>query len=83
MDIQRANCLTSTTLRTGQRLYVPPWATRTPSPTFPGMPTSILPSDTPLGLWTDTPTETAIAETNTPTGTDTATVDPAETLPTP
>jgi len=72
-DIQRANCLTSTTLRTGQRLYVPPWATRTPSPTFPGIPTptSILPSDTPLGSWTDTPTDTAIGDTSTPVDTDT------------
>lgn len=38
-DILVANCMTSPDLLAGQRLYVPPWATRTPSPTFPGFPT--------------------------------------------
>jgi LysM repeat protein len=32
-EIQRANCLTSSTIHTGQQLYVPPWAPRTPTPT--------------------------------------------------
>jgi hypothetical protein len=58
-----ANCLASADLQIGQTLNVPPWATRTPSPT------SILYFDTP----TDTPTgETntpSVAITPTPTGT--------------
>jgi len=52
--IQRANCLTNSIIYVGQRLFVPPWPARTPSPTlyFP-----IFPSDTPLNPWIDTPTE--------------------------
>ena len=75
-DIQRANCLTSSNIHIGQRLYVPPWATRTPSPT------SILPSDTPSVPWFDTPTETLITETSTPTDTETASATPTPTPPT-
>jgi LysM repeat protein len=88
-EIQRANCMTSSTIHTGQRLYVPPWAPRTPSPTIPGIPmptdtpTYILPSDTPWATWTDTPTatasDTAIVETSTPTDTDTAIATPTDT----
>ncbi len=76
-DIVRANCLTSTVLRTGQRLYVPPWATRTPSPTIPGMP-----SDTPIATWTDIPSITPSPEII-PTDTETATATPTETATTP
>ena len=75
-DIQRANCLTSSNIHIGQRLYVPPWATRTPSPT------SILPSDTPSVPWYDTPTETIITETSTPTDTETASATPTPIPPT-
>lgn len=52
-EIKRANCLTSSIIHIGQRIYVPPWATRTPSPT-------------PI-LYYDTPTETASMETGYPT----------------
>lgn len=78
-DIQRANCLTSSNIHTGQRLYVPPWATRTPSPTDTPVPltdtpvpptdTPVPPTDTPI-LPTDTPvppTDTPIPPTDTPT----------------
>jgi LysM repeat protein len=88
-DIQRANCLTSSTIHTGQRFYVPPWAPHMPSPTIPGIPIPtdtpayILPSDTPWETWTDTPTatasDTAIVETSTPTDTDTAIATPTDT----
>jgi LysM repeat protein len=64
-ELQRANCMgNSTLLRTGQTLYVPPWAP-IPSPTIPavatltGIPTntpdSSLPSDTPIYIPSDTP----------------------------
>jgi len=82
MDIQRANCLPSIIIHIGQPLYVPPWATTTPLPPFPGLstPTSILPSDTPSAVWIDTPTETASATTTTeiitPTDADAATATP-------
>ncbi len=79
MDIQRANCLTSSTIHTGQRLYVPPWAPHTPTPTFTGSPTltdtptySFPPSDTPWATWTITPTTTA-SNTAIPSPTPTAT----------
>jgi LysM repeat protein len=52
--IQKANCLPNTTIHIGQSLYVPPWATRTPSPTIYGS----LPTDTPMDPWTETPTDT-------------------------
>lgn len=65
LEIMRANCLTSSNIHIGQQLYVPPWATRTPSPT------SILYFDTPTGM--------AIGETSTPT--DTAIPNPDETVP--
>ncbi len=63
-DIQRANCLTSPNIHIGQPLYVPPWATRTPSPTD----TPVLPTDTPVPP-TDTPvppTDTPVPPTDTP-----------------
>jgi LysM repeat protein len=72
-ELQRANCLgNSTLLHTGQRLYVPFLATRTPSPLplIPATPTgaltntpdisslpSITPSDTPIPAASDTPVE--------------------------
>jgi LysM repeat protein len=71
MDIQRANCLASSIIHIGQLLYVPPWATRTPSPT------PFLFYDTPSATWTDTPTGTATADTITPA--DTATLTPSDT----
>jgi LysM repeat protein len=64
-EIQKANCLTGTTLRVGQHLYVPPWATRTPSPAFPGY---VILTDTPISTWP------ALVETNTPTPTETVTL---------
>jgi len=60
-DILVANCMTSPDLIAGKPLYVPPWATRTPSPTFPGFPTLTgTPSVTgetipPVGTPTDIP----------------------------
>jgi len=72
-EIMRANCLTSINIRTGQQLYVPPWATRTPSPTFTGIPTDT-PSSTPVPPTGTpvTPTDTPVTPTDTPvTPTDT------------
>jgi LysM repeat protein len=66
-EIKSANCLASSSIHIGQQLYVPPWATRTPSPT--------------LILFSDTQTEVATGETSTPI--DTATPTPTETMPTP
>ncbi len=63
-DIVRANCLTSTILRPGQRLYVPAGPTRTPSPTIRGVP-----SDTPIATWTDIPSTTPTPEISIPTDT--------------
>jgi hypothetical protein len=76
-DIQTANCLANFNLRTGQQLYVPPWATRTPSPTFPIM------TDPPLVPWTETPTWTINSETGTPTNSESATDIPLPTTETP
>ena len=76
-DIQRANCLSSTNIHIGQRLYVPPWAPLIPSPTL------ILPSDTPSATWNGTPTDTdfptATVESYTPTDTATDTPTPTPT----
>jgi LysM repeat protein len=66
-EIKSANCLTSSNIHIGQQLYVPPWATRTSSPT--------------LILFSDTQTEAATGETSTPT--DAATPTPTETMPAP
>jgi len=59
-DLQRANCLgSSTSLHSGQILYVPPWAPIAPSPTtiIIVVPTSI-PTDTQIFIQpTDTATE--------------------------
>jgi len=52
-EIKRANCLTSSIIHVGQLIYVPPWATRTPSPT-------------PI-LFYNTPTETVTVDTGFPT----------------
>ena len=67
-ELQAGNCLgTFTLLYTGQKLYVPPLAVSTPSPTFPNAatPTSMptytpsfpLPSNTPTGISTSTATD--------------------------
>ena len=71
-EIQNANCLSTTSLRVGQRLYVPPWATRTPSPTFPVYPfLTDTPSDITVETWTptnvETATDTPLPPTETPT----------------
>jgi LysM repeat protein len=82
-ELQRANCMgSSTTLHTGQILYVPPWAVvYTPLPTIPALftptpiltdtPDIVLPSVTPVGL-TETPIppiDTPAPPTETPTAT--------------
>jgi LysM repeat protein len=91
-DLQAANCMgQSTLLHTGQKLYVPPGATRTPSPTLTGIPTitptvTILPSNTPAASATGTPTPSAsLTPSDTPTGTatDTQTPSPSPTDTTP
>jgi LysM repeat protein len=65
-ELQRANCLgTSTTLRTGQTLYVPPWAPIVPTstPIVVVMPTSTsLPTNTMVFIPpTDTATQPPVA----------------------
>lgn len=85
-ELQRANCFgSSTLLHVGQMIYVPPWATRTPSPTFPGISTpTYIPSDTPI-LTPETPTDTSPeVSTDTPTEvwTDTPTESPIPDTPT-
>ena len=80
-QIQTAICMSSPNLIAGQRLYVPPWGTHTPSPTFPYS------TDTPFATWTDTPTVPA-SDTSTPVDTDTPmpptdTPMPTDTVPTP
>ena len=60
-DLQRANCMGSSTfLRVGQRIYVPPWAPLPPSPTFPVyMTPTDMPTYTPeIGTPTEPPAET-------------------------
>ncbi|KAF0106734.1 MAG: outer membrane adhesin like proteiin [Anaerolineaceae bacterium] len=87
LELQQANCMgNSTLIRVGQALYVPPWATRTPSPTFPGPATDTpTPSETPSPLPSDTPTSPAPSDTPTPSETpsplpsDTPTPTPSET----
>jgi LysM repeat protein len=70
-EIQQANCMgSSTLLRTGQKLYLPPWAPRFPSPTAPvvviptelptNTPDASLPSDTPTEAPTSIPTDTPV-----------------------
>jgi len=59
-ELQRANCLgSSTTLHTGQLLYVPPWAPIAPTPTtiIVVLPTT-LPTDIPTAKPTHKPTAT-------------------------
>ncbi len=86
-ELQRANCMgNNTLLHTGQVLYVPPWATHTPTFTMPGLatatplptdtPTYGLPTDTPADTWTSTPTPTLEIPTDTPTPTPTPTWTP-------
>ena len=91
-DLQAANCMGgSTLLHTGQKLYVPPWATRTSSPTVTGIPTSTStatasPSNTPMPSATGKPTPSATpipSDTPTGTATDTQTPSPSPTDTTP
>ena len=67
-ELQRANCLgSSTTLHTGQILYVPPWAPIAPTPTtiFVVIPTWT-PTDTQVFIQpSDTPTQPAPVDTAT------------------
>jgi LysM repeat protein len=85
-ELQRANCMgSSTLLQTGQILYVPPWASRTPSPTAPGVeiPTATLTNTPELSLPSDTPTEVPTnvpTETLPPAASDTPVEIPTETL---
>jgi LysM repeat protein len=79
-DLQYANCMgNSTLLHVGQKLYVPPWAKRIPSPTFPApvtltaTPETGLPSETPTEASTSTPTDLPV-----PTATDPPTEAPTE-----
>ena len=77
-ELQRANCMGgSTLLRVGQRIYVPPWAARTPIPTLPWI-------MTPADTQTNTP-ETGtpiVASTETPTSLPTETPTSLPTEPT-
>ena len=90
-QIQQANCLGSSTLiHVGQTLYVPPWAPRIPSPTYP-VPVTVtatpsmtpevsLPSDTPTEIPTSIPTEPpAPTASDTPVEVSTDTLIPAGT----
>lgn len=83
-ELQRANCLgTSTTLHTGQILYVPPWSPVAPSSTPPIL---VLPTSTSINTPTDTqvfipPSDTPIPATQPPVDTDTP-VPPATDVPT-
>jgi LysM repeat protein len=83
-ELQQANCMgNSTLLQQGHPFYVPPWPTRTPSPTWP---VPIFPTDTPTvppatGLPTDTPTPSSTAtEPLVPTATEPPTLTPTVTL---
>ena len=81
-QLQRANCMgSSTTIYSGQRLWVPNIPTRTPVPGITVIP------DFPTATPTSTPTDTTVPPTDTPTATQTPTVPstatPTETLPPP
>jgi LysM repeat protein len=72
-ELQQANCLgTTTTLHTGQVLYVPPTAPFAPSPTLPivVLPT-FTPSDTEISIPpSDTPEHPVDTATEIPTASD-------------
>lgn len=83
VELQSANCLTSTIIHPGQILRVPNVAPRLPSPTFTPRPTRTVPptpttpptntpvpTDTPVPTNTPVPTDTPVP-TNTPVPTDT------------
>ena len=78
-ELQRANCLNTTIIRVGQRLYIPPWAPKTFTPTITPTATG---TNTPTATSTDTPTSVADTPTNTPVPSDTPTTAPTGT-PTP
>lgn len=94
-DLQFANCLGSSTfIRVGQKLYVPPWATRTPTYTLT-LPPSITPTVltftatstltwsatfTPTPSQTNTPTSASPTPTFTPTSTASFTETPTGTF---
>ena len=84
-ELQNANCMSGTLLRLGQRLYVPPWATLVPSPTFSNPPAiTNTPTGTPTATSTPpaTPTDTATAtDTTVPTDTELPTATPTATTP--
>lgn len=76
-QLQKANCLSSTVIKPGQKLYVPNVPTRTspPTETETAPPTS---TPTPSPVPTDTPSPTPLP-THTPTVTSTATAPPIPT----
>jgi LysM repeat protein len=89
-ELQLANCLNTTIIRVGQRLYVPPWPPKTFTPTTTstatatGSPTATS-TETPTTVSTDTPTNTPVpSDTPTTAPTETPTpVPPSNTPPTP
>jgi LysM repeat protein len=73
-QLQRANCMgSSTTIYSGQRLWVPNIPTRTP---VPGV--TVIP-DVPTATPTPTPTATTVPSTDTPTATPTEPAPPTAT----
>ncbi len=77
--LQKANCLTGTLIKTGQVLYVPNVATRTPTPTNP-IPTTALP--TVVIPTTAVPATTAAPATTAPTTAVPTTAVPTTAVPT-
>jgi LysM repeat protein len=77
-DLQIANCLgNNTIIHTGQKLYVPPWAPKTATPTSTGPVTD---SPTPTATFTETPTPVSTdTPTNSPAPSDTPTTAPTNT----
>ena len=90
-ELQRANCLNTTIIHVGQKLYVPPWAPKTFTPTITltatgtNSPTATA-TETPTSATTDTPTITSVPSdtpTTEPTNTPTPVPSDAPTPPTP
>ncbi len=81
-EILAANCLSTSTIVTGQHIYLPYVATATPTPKPTKKPTKT-PTKTPTPTYTPTSTETPTSTpTDTPTPTETPTSTPTDT-PTP
>ncbi len=76
-ELQHANCLNTTIIRAGNKLYIPPWLPKTFTPT-------ITPTATGTGTPTETSTATPTSVTDTPTNTPVPSDTPTDTpLPTP